>query len=75
MSRLIEMKNEVYRNRNRKAFIESIGDTELDWMGFDTKEDILTYLHRAINEGKANEYINRFGNKQALVEHITNENI
>lgn len=64
------LRESAERKVARRKFIESIGDKEIDWMGFDDAGEIVDYIKRAINEGKADKYINRFDGKKNLYEHI-----
>lgn len=64
------LRESAKRKVARRKFIESIGDKEIDWMGFDDAGEIVDYIKRAINEGKADKYINRFDGKKNLYEHI-----
>jgi hypothetical protein len=60
----------VAAKRQRLALIESLGDTELDWMGYDHVNDIVEYIEWAIDHGDAGDWIDQFGSKSALLEHI-----
>lgn len=60
----------VAANRQRSQLIESLGDSEIDWLGFDT-EDIVEYLESAIDQKRADQWLRRMGSKSSLLEHIS----
>lgn len=65
-----QLSKAVAAKQAREQLIESLGDTELDWVGFDTVDDIHEYLEWAIQNNKADAWSSRFGGKEALMEHV-----
>jgi hypothetical protein len=70
-SKMQQIREAVAAKRARSQLIESLGDTELDWMGFDRAEEIAEHVEWALNEGRGGSWIRRFGSKPALLEHIS----
>lgn len=68
--RMQQLREAVVAKQAREQLIESLGDTELDWVGFDTVDDIHEYLEWAIQNDKADAWATRFGGKGALMEHV-----
>jgi hypothetical protein len=70
MTKMQQILETLAAKKQRSALIESLGDTELDWMGYDHVNDIVEYVEWAIDNGKAGAWTTRFGDKTNLVEHI-----
>lgn len=68
--RMQQLRESVAAKRQRRELIESLGDTDMDWLGFDTVEDIVEYVDRSLREGRAAEWIDRLGSRSALTENI-----
>jgi hypothetical protein len=69
-SKMQQIREDAAAQRIRARLIESLGDTELDWMGFDQAEEIVEHVEQALNEGRGGAWVKRFGSRPALMEHI-----
>lgn len=65
-----QLREAVAAKKARNQLIESLGDTEFDWIGFDTVNDIREYLDWAVQNNKAEQWTVQFGGKEALMEHV-----
>lgn len=65
-----QMREAVAAKRLRAQLIESLGDSEIDWLGFDRAEEIIEHIEWAVQNGRADSWIDRLGSKVALNEHI-----
>ena len=69
-NKIQQIREAIAVKRRRQQFIESLGDTDLDWMGYDSIDDIIEHLDWAIANGKGDNWAKHFGGKLALMEHI-----
>lgn len=65
-----KIREQVADKKLRNQLIESLGDTDLDWLGFDRAEDIVEYIDWAMKNGHAERWTDHLGSRTALSEHI-----